>query len=63
MSDRRDEIDSSHYPAFHQMEGVKILPECEGLEKEKWYSLSLSLSLTQTHTHTSNGGFQDPARV
>lgn len=27
---RRDEIDASHYPAFHQMEGVKILKECEG---------------------------------
>ena len=21
---RRDEIDSTHYPAFHQMEGVKL---------------------------------------
>mmetsp|Transcript_20255 Transcript_20255/g.46726 ORF Transcript_20255/g.46726 Transcript_20255/m.46726 type:complete len:425 (+) Transcript_20255:122-1396(+) len=34
---RRDEIDSSHYPAFHQMEGVKILKECEGMEdREEW---------------------------
>lgn len=24
---RRDEIDSSHYPVFHQMEGVRIFPE------------------------------------
>jgi phenylalanyl-tRNA synthetase alpha subunit len=24
---RRDEIDSSHYPIFHQMEGVKLLTE------------------------------------
>jgi phenylalanyl-tRNA synthetase alpha chain len=24
---RRDEIDSSHYPVFHQMEGVKIFPK------------------------------------
>jgi phenylalanyl-tRNA synthetase alpha chain len=23
---RRDEIDASHYPVFHQMEGVKIFP-------------------------------------
>jgi len=23
---RRDEIDSSHYPVFHQMEGVKMFP-------------------------------------
>ena len=26
---RRDEIDSSHYPIFHQMEGVKIFTEDE----------------------------------
>ncbi|KAJ1462806.1 hypothetical protein M885DRAFT_455290 [Pelagophyceae sp. CCMP2097] len=24
---RRDEIDASHFPAFHQMEGVKLFPE------------------------------------
>ena len=24
---RRDEIDSSHYPVFHQMEGVRIFEE------------------------------------
>ena len=23
---RRDEIDSSHYPVFHQMEGVRVFP-------------------------------------
>jgi len=26
---RRDEIDSSHYPVFHQMEGVKIFDQAE----------------------------------
>ena len=26
---RRDEIDSSHYPVFHQMEGTQIWPESE----------------------------------
>ena len=26
---RRDEIDSSHYPVFHQMEGVKVFGESE----------------------------------
>mmetsp|Transcript_3203 Transcript_3203/g.7591 ORF Transcript_3203/g.7591 Transcript_3203/m.7591 type:complete len:441 (+) Transcript_3203:115-1437(+) len=37
---RRDEIDSSHYPAFHQMEGVKILKECEGVaDREKWVEM------------------------
>lgn len=38
---RRDEIDSSHYPAFHQLEGVKIFdPEevkgADGLPAEEW---------------------------
>jgi len=26
---RRDEIDASHYPAFHQMEGVRLFTETE----------------------------------
>ena len=29
---RRDEIDASHFPAFHQMEGVRVF------EKEEWES-------------------------
>jgi len=29
---RRDEIDSSHYPIFHQMDGVKMFTETELLE-------------------------------
>jgi len=29
---RRDEIDATHYPIFHQMEGVKMFPE--GTSKE-----------------------------
>jgi len=38
---RRDEIDASHYPAFHQLEGVKLFPKeevkgAEGLSKEEW---------------------------
>eukprot|EP00580_Thalassiosira_gravida_P003310 CAMPEP_0201602326 /NCGR_PEP_ID=MMETSP0492-20130828/3094_1 /ASSEMBLY_ACC=CAM_ASM_000837 /TAXON_ID=420259 /ORGANISM="Thalassiosira gravida, Strain GMp14c1" /LENGTH=428 /DNA_ID=CAMNT_0048065815 /DNA_START=51 /DNA_END=1337 /DNA_ORIENTATION=+ len=40
---RRDEIDSSHYPAFHQLEGVRLFPEeemkgAEGLKGEEWTS-------------------------
>jgi phenylalanyl-tRNA synthetase alpha chain len=27
---RRDEIDSRHYPVFHQMEGVRLLPRASG---------------------------------
>ena len=26
---RKDEIDASHYPVFHQMEGVRIFSEAE----------------------------------
>ncbi|KAL7444657.1 hypothetical protein ACHAXM_009578 [Skeletonema potamos] len=38
---RRDEIDSSHYPAFHQLEGVKLFPKeemagAEGLAGDDW---------------------------
>jgi len=36
---RRDEIDASHFPAFHQMEGVKLFPEMDGSKfasKEEW---------------------------
>jgi len=37
---RRDEIDASHYPAFHQMEGVKLLDECTDMEdREKWVQM------------------------
>ena len=38
---RRDEIDASHYPAFHQLEGVKLFDKdqvkgADGLSKEEW---------------------------
>lgn len=38
---RRDEIDASHYPAFHQLEGVRLFPPeavagAEGLTGEEW---------------------------
>lgn len=32
---RRDEIDSSHYPAFHQMDGVKLFTEQEVFRRVK----------------------------
>ena len=40
---RRDEIDSSHYPAFHQLEGVRLFPKeemkgAEALSGEGWTS-------------------------
>jgi len=37
---RRDEIDASHFPAFHQMEGVKLFPKADvgdlGDGREAW---------------------------
>jgi len=38
---RRDEIDSSHYPAFHQLEGVKLFPDAamvaaKDMSNEEW---------------------------
>jgi len=38
---RRDEIDSSHYPAFHQLEGVRLFDKdvmkgADGLSAEEW---------------------------
>jgi phenylalanyl-tRNA synthetase alpha chain len=32
---RRDEIDRSHYPVFHQMEGVKMFDNLQGSEQEQ----------------------------
>jgi hypothetical protein len=32
---RRDEIDRSHYPVFHQMEGVRMFPELKGKSREE----------------------------
>ena len=36
---RRDEIDSSHFPAFHQMEGVRLFDEAAvggAMSREEW---------------------------
>ena len=36
---RRDEIDASHFPAFHQMEGVKLFPPADvggAMTREEW---------------------------
>lgn len=36
---RRDEIDASHYPAFHQMEGVRLMDAADmpgQLSREEW---------------------------
>lgn len=33
---RRDEIDSSHFPAFHQMEGVKLMDGEKTMSRDEW---------------------------
>eukprot|EP00285_Hemiselmis_virescens_P016275 CAMPEP_0173389046 /NCGR_PEP_ID=MMETSP1356-20130122/11208_1 /TAXON_ID=77927 ORGANISM="Hemiselmis virescens, Strain PCC157" /NCGR_SAMPLE_ID=MMETSP1356 /ASSEMBLY_ACC=CAM_ASM_000847 /LENGTH=407 /DNA_ID=CAMNT_0014346097 /DNA_START=9 /DNA_END=1231 /DNA_ORIENTATION=+ len=39
---RRDEIDASHYPAFHQMEGVKLIERCKGMAgRDEWVSICI----------------------
>ena len=40
---RRDEIDASHYPVFHQMEVVRAFrdSELEKLEKEQQIALAM----------------------
>jgi phenylalanyl-tRNA synthetase alpha chain len=54
---RRDEIDSSHYPAFHQLEGVRLFPKeemkgADGLKGEDWTNspecAAISADLKQT---------------
>ncbi|KAJ8600276.1 hypothetical protein CTAYLR_000643 [Chrysophaeum taylorii] len=37
---RRDEIDSSHFPAFHQMEGVKLLVDGSWTSRDEWLQSS-----------------------
>jgi phenylalanyl-tRNA synthetase alpha chain len=40
---RRDEIDASHYPIFHQMEGVKLFDKSTTSEQEVMQDLKASL--------------------
>lgn len=40
---RRDEVDSTHYPVFHQMEGVRILTEEEVRRLLLWYMFAREL--------------------
>jgi len=50
---RRDEIDTTHYPVFHQMEGIRIFSETN-LFNETQISLPSSSSSTVTTTTTSS---------
>jgi phenylalanyl-tRNA synthetase alpha chain len=34
---RRDEIDASHYPVFHQVEGVRFFPEVSYFRNLLWF--------------------------
>lgn len=49
---RRDEIDRSHYPVFHQMEGVKMftnVDNCDSVDKEIEKDLKASLEELAKH--------------
>ena len=49
---RRDEIDATHFPAFHQMEGVKVFPR--GTTKEEAFA-DLKTSLERMCDHIFKG--------
>ncbi|KAL7438761.1 hypothetical protein ACHAXH_006242 [Discostella pseudostelligera] len=60
---RRDEIDSSHYPAFHQLEGVRLFPQEEmvgahGLSGEEWTS-SPECQVIASHLKETLEGLMD----
>lgn len=63
---RRDEIDSSHFPAFHQMEGVKLTPETGNIyaTKEDWLASTecaqVAADLKQTLEGLVDFIFEDP---
>lgn len=47
---RRDEIDASHYPVFHQMEGARVIPsESEALESLSHENNVLASALARKH--------------
>jgi phenylalanyl-tRNA synthetase alpha chain len=51
---RRDEIDSSHYPAFHQMEGLRVFDQGsveEALRVNFPHTTSADLPTTSTNTY------------
>ena len=66
---RRDEIDASHFPAFHQMEGVKLFGEAElgddlVLGREAWLEsagvAAVGADLKQTLEGMIRAVFDDP---
>ena len=66
---RRDEIDASHFPAFHQMEGVKLFDEAElgddlALGREAWLEsagvAAVGADLKQTLEGMIRAVFDDP---
>jgi len=54
---RRDEIDASHYPAFHQVEGVKLFPKVEehALKGEEWLQSSECTKIKEDLKQTLEG--------
>jgi len=67
---RRDEIDASHFPAFHQMEGVKLFPtadlggETDFSDVDKWLKSDncamIAADLKQTLEGMIRAVFDDP---
>jgi len=61
---RRDEIDASHFPAFHQMEGVKLMPESLEMSREDWLAspqcAAVASDLKKTLEGLVDAVFQNP---
>ena len=53
---RRDEIDRTHYPAFHQLEGVKLFNNAD-LPFEKLVGISTTAGEAHIRTETSQTGY------
>lgn len=51
---RRDEIDSSHYPAFHQMEGIRLFSDAELKSANPEYSEMFSQSNESSSSSSSS---------
>jgi len=57
---RRDEIDASHYPAFHQLEGVKLFdPEQVGTAKGKEWTDGSECKMISEDLKTTLEGLMD----
>ena len=51
---RRDEIDASHYPVFHQMEGAHVVPRTKALEIFETSNAQLEKMLSKANIHITD---------